>query len=157
MIAFLIAVFLFALTFYVIYKLLGEIRYLQEEIDSTKHEVYLLQDESTSREAKISDLKHSIAILQDEAAYFDTHINKTRNEQDSILSDLNYMINLLREVKECLEANEKIELDTIKEIESSNLVKNEELAQIKTSITEIKNSKNVKPKKKTTQKHKKKA
>ena len=157
MIAFLIAVFLFALTFYVIYKLLVEIRYLQEEIDSTKHEVYLLQDESTIRKAEIKDLKNSIAILQDEAAYFDTHINKTRKEQDSILNKLNYMIKLLREVKNCLEANEKIELDTIKEIESSNLVKNEELVEIKTSIAEIKNSKNVKPKKKTAQKPKKKA
>ena len=150
MIAFLIAIFLFALTFYVIYKLLVEIRYLNEEIDSTKHEVYLLQDESTIRKAEIAGLKHSITILQDEAAYFDTHINKTRKEQDGILNELNYMIKLLREVKRALEANEKIELDTIKEIESSNLVNNEELA-------EIKNSKNVKPKKKTTQKPKKKA
>mgnify|MGYP003607876698 CR=1 FL=1 len=148
---------MFVLTFYVIYKLLVEIRYLNEEIDSTKHEVYLLQDESTIRKAEIAGLKHSITILQDEAAYFDTHINKTRKEQDGILNELNYMIKLLREVKRALEANEKIELDTIKEIESSNLVKNEEVAEIKNSITEIKNSKNVKPKKKTTQKPKKKA
>lgn len=150
MIAFLIAVFLFALTFYVIYKLIVEIRYLQEEIDSTKHEVYLLQDESTIRKAEIEDLKHSITILKGDAAYFDTHINKTRKEQDDLLNELIYMTKLLREIKRALEANEKIELDTIKEIECLNLVKNEELA-------EIKNSKNVKPKKKTTQKPKKKA
>ena len=150
MIAFFIAVFLFALTFYVIYKLLVEIRYVQEEIDSTKHEVYLLQDESTIRKAEIEDLKHSITILKGDCAYFDTHINKTIKEQDDLLNELIYMTKLLREIKRALEANEKIELDTIKEIECLNLVKNEELV-------EIKNSKNVKPKKKTTQKPKKKA
>ena len=150
MITFLIAVFFFALTFSVIYKFLVEIRYLQEEIDSTKHEVYLLQDESTIRKTAIKDLKHAINILKGDNAYFDTHINKTRKEQDELLNELIYMTKLLKEIKRALEANEKIELDTIKEIECLNLVKNEELA-------EIKNSKNVKPKKKTTQKPKKKA
>ena len=150
MIAFLIAVFWFVLTFYVIYKFLVEIRYLQEEIDSTKHEVYLLQDESTIRKTEIEDLKYSITILKGDSAYFYTHINKTRKEQDELLNELIYMTKLLKEIKRALEANEMIELDTIKEIECLNLVKNEELA-------EIKNSKNVKPKKKTTQKPKKKA